>query len=376
MSIRLMHLSLALALVAGTLAAQAVEPAPPSEIEVVFALDTTGSMSGLIKAAKEKIWSIANMLATAKPAPRIKMGLVAYRDRGDAYVTKRTALTADLDGIYKELMSFRADGGGDGLESVNQALHEAVTKMAWSRNPHTYRVVFLVGDWGPHMDYKDDVKYHVTCKAAAESGININTILCGDEPSTVPVWKEIATLAHSEYFQVAQSGGTTQTPPTAYDTQLVALSMDLDGTRIYYGTPQERLTGEERARTAARIYASTPTSALADRAGYMASAKPGVDAGVRDLVSDVEKGKVQVKDVDERLLPDYLRQMCLEEREEYVARLLAMRKEVQTELSSLAARRQAYLMEQLRKLGKGKGGVDFVIFLAIKEQAGKMGIAY
>src|SRR4051812_19855599 len=54
-----------------------------SKIQVVFALDATGSMSGLIGAAKEKIWSIAGSLAQADPAPSIEIGLVFYRDRGD-----------------------------------------------------------------------------------------------------------------------------------------------------------------------------------------------------------------------------------------------------------------------------------------------------
>ena len=49
----------------------------PPKIEVVFALDTTGSMSGLIQAAKDKIWSIASTMASAQPAPEIRMGLVA-----------------------------------------------------------------------------------------------------------------------------------------------------------------------------------------------------------------------------------------------------------------------------------------------------------
>ncbi|OPZ85402.1 MAG: hypothetical protein BWY76_01426 [bacterium ADurb.Bin429] len=110
-------------------------PAPAVEaplIEVVFVLDTSGSMSGLIQNAKEKIWSIANMLVTGKPSPNIKMGLIAYRDRGDAYMTKFTPLSDDIDAVYAELMQFKAEGGGDTPESVNQALHEAVTKIAWS----------------------------------------------------------------------------------------------------------------------------------------------------------------------------------------------------------------------------------------------------
>jgi Mg-chelatase subunit ChlD len=53
-------------------------------VDVVFVLDTTGSMSGLIDAAKEKIWSIASTMAAAQPTPEIRIGLVGYRDRGDA----------------------------------------------------------------------------------------------------------------------------------------------------------------------------------------------------------------------------------------------------------------------------------------------------
>ena len=77
------------------------------KIEVVFVLDTTGSMSGLIAAAKEKIWSIANTLSTTKPSPEIKMGLLGYRDRGDDYITKQFELTSDLDAVYAFLMGFK-----------------------------------------------------------------------------------------------------------------------------------------------------------------------------------------------------------------------------------------------------------------------------
>ncbi len=55
-----------------------VAPAAAKRVEVVFVLDTTGSMGGLIQAAKEKIWSIASTLAQAQQAPQISMGLVAF----------------------------------------------------------------------------------------------------------------------------------------------------------------------------------------------------------------------------------------------------------------------------------------------------------
>ena len=166
--------------------------APPTaakRIEVVFVLDTTGSMGGLIHAAKEKIWSIASTLAQAQQTPAISMGIVAYRDRGDAYVTQVIDLNQDLDSMYAKLMDFAADGGGDGPEAVNEALEAAIHRMSWSQDPSVYKVAFLVGDAPPHMDYQDDVKYPQIVAAAAAKGIVVNTIQCGSMSETVTPWQ-------------------------------------------------------------------------------------------------------------------------------------------------------------------------------------------
>src|SRR5439155_24580939 len=44
-------------------------PKAPPRVEVVFALDTTGSMSGLLEGPKRKIWSISQFIATGQPRP-------------------------------------------------------------------------------------------------------------------------------------------------------------------------------------------------------------------------------------------------------------------------------------------------------------------
>ena len=81
------------------------------KVEVVFVLDTTSSMSGLIDAAKNNIWSIASSMASADPEPDMRMGLVAFRDRGDDYITRIMDLSQDLDSMYVSLSNFRAQGG-------------------------------------------------------------------------------------------------------------------------------------------------------------------------------------------------------------------------------------------------------------------------
>ncbi len=176
------------------------------KIDVVFVLDTTGSMSGLIQTAKEKIWSIATTMASAQQAPEIRIGLVAYRDRGDSYVTKVVDLTTDLDSVYATLMDFEADGGNDTPESVNKALYDAVHNMSWSQGERAYQAIFLVGDAPPHMDY-NEVRYPEIIASALDKGIVVNTIQCGDMPMTVEPWTQIASLSHGKFFQVDQAGG-------------------------------------------------------------------------------------------------------------------------------------------------------------------------
>ena len=103
---------------------------PKPIVEVAFVLDTTGSMGPLIEGAKRKIWSIATAIVDANPDAEIRMGLVAYRDIGDEYVTKTFNLTTDIQDLYANLLELKARGGGDWPESVNEALEVGVTKLA------------------------------------------------------------------------------------------------------------------------------------------------------------------------------------------------------------------------------------------------------
>src|SRR6476660_9170847 len=124
--------SLAFALATLPLSAGLSQALAKPTVEVAFVLDTTGSMGGLIEGAKRKIWSIAVAIVDANPDAEIRMGLVAYRDIGDDYVTKKFDLTSDIQDIYANLLELRARGGGDWPESVNEALHVAVDKLSWS----------------------------------------------------------------------------------------------------------------------------------------------------------------------------------------------------------------------------------------------------
>lgn len=365
----------------GMAAADTVKSMPVSGrplVEAVFVLDTTGSMSGLIAAAKEKIWSIANTLASADPAPDIRMGLVGYRDRGDAYVTAVTPLTDDLDAVYAELMQYQAGGGGDGPESVNQALHEAVTRMAWHTNSaRAYRVIFLVGDAPPHMDYPNDIRYPKSCQLAARQGIIINTIQCGTVSDTTPVWRQIAHLAEGSFFHVSQSGSAVLYK-TPYDEKIAELSRDLDGTRLYYGESGHIAKMEARAKLADRIYDAAAPSAVAQRTLFN-SGKSGAKnfLGGQELVQAVEDGSVDLEKIKKEHLPEEVRGLKPAKLKSLVDERIRKRKALREKIAQWSKKRQHYIEAKVRQeKDAGATSLDAKIYSCIQAQATKAAINY
>ena len=345
-------------------------------IEVVFVLDTTGSMSGLIQAAKDKIWSIASTMASAQPAPEIKMGLVAYRDRGDDYVTRVVDLSDDLDSMYATLIDFEAGGGGDGPESVNQALHEAINGISWSQDEDSYQVVFLVGDAPPHMDYQDDVKYPVTLAEASRRGIVVNTIRCGENAHTELEWRAIAAATQGAYFTVEQSGSAIAMT-TPFDAEIAKLSADLDATRLYYGT--EEVLEEKKGKVAAteKLRGRASEAAQARRATYNISSSGEKNLfGDGDLVSDVIDGAVKLDEIETEMLPAALKPMSPAERDVVIRENGERRDELKQQIGMLADQRATYLASEVAAMDDKEESLDHQIFETVREQAGKKGLEY
>ena len=347
-----------------------------AKVEVVFVLDTTGSMSGLIDAAKEKIWSIAASMSQATPAPEISMGLVAYRDRGDAYVTQVVDLSTDLDSMYATLMDFTADGGGDGPESVNQALHDAVHAMSWSQDPNSYKVVFLVGDAPPHMDYQDDAKYPEIVAAAAAKGIVVNTIQCGGLPETTSHWQRIAALGNGRYFQVEQSGNAIAIE-TPFDERIAALAARLDATRLFYGTSAQRAEMEQKIAATAKLSEHASTAALARRGVFNASVSGAANlAGEQDLVHDVLSDRVDLDALAPSELPPELASLPPDEQRRLIEQKAAEREALQREIQALSAQRDEFIADKLDELGGGADSLDQLIYDAVRTQAAPKGLTY
>ncbi len=345
------------------------------KVDVVFVLDTTGSMGGLIQTAKEKIWSIATTMASAQQTPDIRVGLVAYRDRGDDYVTKVVDLSADLDSVYATLMDFQAAGGGDGPESVNKALYDAVHGMSWSENEQAYQVIFLVGDAPPHMDY-NEVRYPEIIASATQKGIVVNTIQCGDVAQTVEPWTQIASLSNGDFFQVEQAGGAVAFT-TPFDEKIAELSAKLDDTRLYFGTDEEKARMNDKIAATEKLNEGASVASRARRGAFNASAGGRVNLlGDNELVAAVASGTVDLDELEEDALPEALKPMARAEQEAYVAELAEERADLQRQIQDLAQDRSAYLSKKVEEAGGMKSSLDLQLYEAVKEQAGEAGLEY
>jgi Mg-chelatase subunit ChlD len=357
------------AVLAGGAAAQEAPRRP--EIEMVFVLDTTGSMGGLLQAAKERVWAIANEAAKGRPAPKVKMGLVAYRDKTDAYVTKVFDLTGNLDKTYQDLLTLDAGGGGDEPEHVIAGLDDAVRKIHWSRDQKSFKVIYLVGDAAPHEDYADAPKLEEVLKAAVTRGIVVNAIQCGASDRTREAWRRVARLGEGRYLDIPQNGGVAVVE-TPFDARLAELNKKLEGSLLAYGARRNEalaLKADAVRGGAMALAASAP--AAAERAIY--KAKAGF-SGELDLAAAVEEKRVDLDALKAEDLPEELRGLSKDRLARRVAQVSAERARTAAELREVEKKRAKFLADNAPKAPAD--GFDAKLVESLREEAGKKGIVY
>ncbi len=342
---------------------QSIAPFIPNQhydrvIEMVFAIDTTGSMGGLIEGAKSKVWRIINDVTQKQKQSGqkvlVRVGLVAYRDLQDDYVTRVTPLSSDLDSVYSQLMAFEAQGGGDTPENVRMAMSDALHSTGWmkmqtrtetgrvrDRVGKLSQVLFLVGDAPPHDDYRRWPSAQNTAKNARRDGIYVNAIQVGNIAGTEPIWRSVAQNGGGAYFAIAQNGGV-QAVTTPYDAPLAKLGEDMSAKGVYFG--HERVKSASDSASYAKAITAAPVEAKADRAKNKALNKESA-YGSNDLVQAIENKSVQLDAIKTEDLPDEMQKMTASQRQAYVDEKIAERASLREQITELSQKRDAYLRD-------------------------------
>ncbi|MES2904732.1 MAG: vWA domain-containing protein [Pseudomonadota bacterium] len=119
------------------------------KMDLMIVLDCTGSMGDEIAFLKSELRAILDDLKRRHPNLDLRVGLVAYRDIGDEFVTRTYRLTPDLDALQSAIAKQSGSGGGDMPEAVDEALARGIDQQ-WRDD--ALRTLVLIADAPPHDD--------------------------------------------------------------------------------------------------------------------------------------------------------------------------------------------------------------------------------
>lgn len=182
------------------------------QLDVVFLLDATGSMADEIAQLQENILAISDQIDGLPGQINARYGLVSYRDRGDAYVTDVHDFEADVRDFQDTLRDVEANGGGDYPEDLNSGLQDALNSVDWRAND-TIKLIFLVADAPPHVDYPQQTQYPKWMQSALMRGIKVHPIASsGLQPEGEFILRQIAQYTMGSFIFLTYDDGNPGTP--------------------------------------------------------------------------------------------------------------------------------------------------------------------
>ena len=198
------------------------------KIDVVFVIDSTGSMADEIRTVKTHLIKIVKDVQGGQPSPYLRIGVVAYRDHEleeKEYLYRQFDLTSDINRALGFIEGIEARGGGDLPEAVADGLDVAINRMNWNNNvvqqnqiisnyPSTKKLIFLIGDAAPHGEGSTDQSYiqgspdghnyRQNIEDARAKGIAIYTVSgSGIDSVGIRIFQEIAYETGGSYTHLS-----------------------------------------------------------------------------------------------------------------------------------------------------------------------------
>lgn len=204
-------------------------PAAPEQagkqVDVMFVVDTTGSMSDELDYLKAELEHVMLRAGEELANASFRLSVNFYRDEGDEYVVRYFRFHDELSQAVENLRAQSANGGGDYPEAVDQALDNAVNGHAWEED--AVKILFLVLDAPPHLNEETAASLHSTLAQAAAMGIRIIPVASsGVDEETEFLTRTAAALTGGTYtFLTDDSGvGNSHKAPTNIDYQTEPLN--------------------------------------------------------------------------------------------------------------------------------------------------------
>lgn len=208
-------------------------PSGATGLDVVFLIDSTGSMWGRIDATK----AFAAEMADTIKANRGRVALVEYKDSGDQFSARiLSGFQEDTQEFSTQLSTIYASGGGDRPEAALHALMTAFNGLEW-RNGATKAAIVLTD-----ADYHDpDLVDGTTLDALVKRSLEIDPV---NVYPVVPSYFSnfYSALAGRTSGQVIVDGGDTKSALTTALTRIQDRPVPLLAHPEYYAMPGQQVT--------------------------------------------------------------------------------------------------------------------------------------
>jgi Carboxypeptidase regulatory-like domain/von Willebrand factor type A domain len=179
----------------------------PKLLDIVWAVDATGSMSDEIEFLKTELLDVIGRVQRNNSSLTIRMGSVFYRDDSDDYLVKSNGLSPDIQSTVGYIKDQYADGGGDTPEAVHSALDEVVYRQKWS-DEAVARICFLVLDASPHQTPEINASLQRSIREAARKGIRIVPVSAsGIQKDTEFLMKFFGLATNGSYVFLTDDSG-------------------------------------------------------------------------------------------------------------------------------------------------------------------------
>lgn len=170
-------------------------------VDLMFVIDTTGSMRDELRFLQTELSDIINAIPNQQTNTNI--GLVFYRDYGDTYVVRAHGFSEDINTVQLNLNQEQAQGGGDYPEAMDQALNAAIA-ADWRTDSR--KVLFLLADAPPHGD-RMRATWEAAEKARRENIHLVPIAASGVAEDAEYIMRSVAALTHSRYLFLTDDSG-------------------------------------------------------------------------------------------------------------------------------------------------------------------------
>jgi molecular chaperone DnaK len=176
-----------------------IVPAMGTErVNIVFLIDTTGSMDTYINGVKDRAIEFSDILASK--GAQFRLGLVGFGDLNEKEKPSVYSFTEDVLRFQKQVKNIPRTYGGDIPESSLDAVETGVELINASRGEIAKNIFILITDAPPHVPTRSGKSVEDICKLLISNDITAYVVARKDRES-IEAYDPI-TKPHGKYYDL------------------------------------------------------------------------------------------------------------------------------------------------------------------------------